>query len=252
MSRQADNFVGAPMDTGIYDSPSSTTSTIPVGGLALALDAAGNLFVAPMSGGTLIEYATSGGTQSFPIGRTAESIAVGSDECTIYYTYESLDGSGRIGRYNVCLNTAAPDLPIALAFFNTFSGQQRSVRLLPDQSLLVAEQTSARRIDGSGTVLSTYAIPGTGSQQWLALALDPTGMQFWVVVGSSLYRVDVASGSVVGGPFTVPTTGIPTSMAVAGEWRPGSSAASIPTLEFTFLAGLAVALAVVAALRMKF
>lgn len=87
------------------------------------------------------------------------------------------------------------------------------------------------RLNNTGATLQTYALPET---QLFALNLDPDGTSFWTAArdGSALYRVDIASGKVLGSiPSAVPAAGLAfIGEPLAGGGGAGQSAyaASVP------------------------
>ncbi|HLQ46942.1 MAG TPA: hypothetical protein VK137_19520 [Planctomycetaceae bacterium] len=239
MSRQVDFGLA----TEVYEDVTSRIGTLNLWGFSFAFDAQGNIYVAHASG-RVTKYSPSGmQLQSFVMNFATtpagfDAIDLGADQCTLFFTYALADGTGRIGRYNVCRDLALTDIPVVLAPFPHFNGERRGLRVLPDGSLLVTEWSSGRRIDTTGASLAVYTIPATVNRQWLAIALDPTGMEFWVGVDrsitqveSDLYRVNLISGNVTSGPLKVPATGAIRSVAATGEWRAATAAAvPIPTL----------------------
>ena len=208
--------------------------TLSIDAVAFALDRLGQIYAAPEAGSAVRRY-TSTGTllETFPIpGRAPTSLDLGADQCTLYYGYEMLDETGRIGRYDVCAGLPLSDVPVILPSYSPFG--RRALRILPDGTILVVTGSNAQRLTPAGVLVQTYSIP-TVTEPWLALALDTTGAQFWVVVSNggsyNLYRLDVASSSLQLGPITAAPGGQPVSMSVAGEARAAiAGIAAVPVL----------------------
>jgi hypothetical protein len=243
--------------TEIYDSRLALPQQLPIKGVAFAFNAAGEFFVAPLEGERIDKYSSSGGLlQSFSLpNRYPTALALSGDGCSLFYFDNG--GFGRLARFDVCTSTPGVDV---VASAPGLDGAPRSLRLLPDGTLLLnaGDGTTggrAVRYAPDGSVLRTYEIPGL-TDTWMAIALTADGTEMWAALsggfdgpGGRLYRVNVASGAVVAGPFMVPGTLPITSMAVAGEYQAAVGVAPpIPTL--SVIAGaVVIALMMVIALR---
>jgi hypothetical protein len=115
-------------------------------------------------------------------------IDLSADQCTIFYTSE---GSS-VKRFNVCTQTQLSDLAKGL------DGQCFALRIRLNGEVMVACDSAVYRLSNTGATLQTYALP---EQSLFAMNLDPDGTSFWSAAfeGSTLYRVDIASGKVLGG-----------------------------------------------------
>ena len=125
---------------------------------------------------------------------TPQWSALAPDHTTLYYTA----GGPSIKRFNVVTNTQMAD-------FVNLGGILNAVRLLPDGTLLVAQNTrttaSVLRLNSSGSILQTYNVPTSTPASSIVtdIALDPDGKSFWtgLSVGTKVFKVNLASGSIV-------------------------------------------------------
>ncbi|MFN2469930.1 MAG: hypothetical protein ABR583_02870 [Gaiellaceae bacterium] len=80
------------------------------------------------------------------------------------------------------------------------------VRLLPDGTMLVVSRIDSivRRVAGDGRVLRRYA--ASLGRRWTAIDLAPDAGSFWLADGGDIYRLDLASGTVLQGPLRIPLT----------------------------------------------
>lgn len=243
-----------PLETDVHESLLSRVGILPFGGVAFAFDATGNGYVADEFG-QVIKFAPSG-TQirSFTLAHQGvNAIDLAADQCTMFYAYEPPENVPGIGRHDVCLDVALSNVPVTLPPSSLLL-PELALRILPDGTILVTAGNRAFRVDAAGSILRQYSIPGV-SRQWVALALDTTGTQFWVGLffqpTGPLYRIDLNSGAVADGPFNFPQFGDIRSIAVAGEWRAATAPAdSIPTLSTIMLLTLGIVLASVALRRL--
>ncbi len=125
--------------------------------------------------------------------RGTDWIELAGDQCTLYYTSEETT----VLRYNLCTET-----PMS-ALTTTLSGPYcYALRLRPNGELLVACRDAVHRLSTTGLNLQTYTRASIGENDpngLFALNLDPDGTSFWTAGATSgmLYRVDIASGSVL-------------------------------------------------------
>ena len=91
---------------------------------------------------------------------------LGADTCTMYYT----SFGANVKRYDVCGNTQ-------LADFNAAplpGGMTQDLRVLPDGGVLVSSGEVIVRLDSTGVVTQTYAVPGENAfgrgSTWLGMA----------------------------------------------------------------------------------
>lgn len=178
-----------------------------------------------------------------PVGITAGigGIDLGSDQCTMYYT--SL--GTRVLRYDVCRRTALPDLTSSLP--GRLAGE---VRILPDGGVLVANFETIVRVNGSGTIVQTYDVPG--ANEWERVALNPDGQSFWATWQNTAYKFDLATGTVIGSFQS--SDYLFTALGVVGEPRvavPPQPQVAIPTLSEWMLLVLLLSLGALALLRLN-
>lgn len=127
--------------------------------------------------------------------RGTDWLDLASDQKTMFYTSEG----GLIKRFDVSGAGAQ------LADFASIGGINFALRLLPpgdgSGGLLVAHTANIKRLDGTGAVVKTYAVPGENN--WFSLNLDPNGTSFWAgdSVTNNFYRFNIASGAVEVGPI---------------------------------------------------
>lgn len=114
----------------------------------------------------------------------ADWIDLEPDDCTMRYTSEG----SRVLRFDVCTNTQLPDFAGGLT-------RAFAIAILPDDGLLVADDTSVHRLNASGQVIDTY--DASGENCWFNLALDPDGASFWAAdrCTSNVYKFDIDSGA---------------------------------------------------------
>jgi uncharacterized repeat protein (TIGR01451 family) len=122
-------------------------------------------------------------------------IDLAADQKTIFYTSESRV----VRRFD-----AAADAQLADFATLPGSGTAFALRLLSpgdgSGGLLVADRGNVKRLDGPGTVVQTYDVPGEDS--WFSLNLDPNGTSFWAgdFGTNNFYRFNIATGAVEVGP----------------------------------------------------
>lgn len=125
--------------------------------------------------------------------RGTDWIDLASDQCTLYYTSEDTT----VRRYDLCTRTSLPALITTLTAPYCYA-----LRLRPNRELMVACQDAVHRVSAQGINLQTYtrqSIGETNAIGLFAMNLDPDGTSFWTAGGVSgnVYRVDIASGSVL-------------------------------------------------------
>jgi hypothetical protein len=111
-------------------------------------------------------------------------IDLASDQCTIFYTSQGTT----VFRFNACTDQ---QLPVFATGLHTGLG----LRILPDASVLVADQQDIMHLDSAGRTIGTYT--ATGENCWVSLTLDPDGTSFWAVdyCTSDIVRFDITSGN---------------------------------------------------------
>ena len=129
------------------------------------------------SRGDIIKLALDGTEQARYDVRRSDWIDLGSDHCTMFYT----DEGPVIHRHDVCQDHELPA-------FASPGGENFALRVLPDNSVLIAAQASVRRFSSSGAVIAAYAAPS--ESRLFSLNLDPDGKHFWTASlnGSKIYK----------------------------------------------------------------
>ena len=173
--------------------------------LSLAFDNQGNLYVGQQTTPYIAEFSKSGQLVE-NIGPVATElsgddwIALGSDECTFYYTTEETD----ILRYDMCTNQQEPNFNVVpFASYDPSTGlpvQAFELQILPDGDVLVADSNADILLDQNGNVLETYtcaSLPGCQGSLF-AMSLDPDGTSFWTGDSTSgdVWEVNIATGAV--------------------------------------------------------
>jgi hypothetical protein len=177
-----------------------------------AVDGTGNVYVGQPDGSHHVLTFDSSGTLLASFAPAIENrgtdwIDLASDQCTLHYTSEGTS----IKQFNVCTNTQLPDFATGLP-----GGRCYGHRVLPDGGELAACTSEVVRLDPSGSVIQTYTLPGTSFL--FAMNLDPDGKTFWTADYSSgaIFRVDIATGSVVTTFTSTPNT-VMGGLTVVGE-----------------------------------
>ena len=174
--------------------------------LSLVFDNQGNLYVGQQTTPYIAEFSKTGQFVQ-NIGPLATEltgddwIALGPDECTIYYTTEGSD----ILRYDMCHNQQLPNLNVQS--FPTYDASTNlpveafELQILPDGDVLVADSNADILLDPNGNVLQTYTCASLPDCQGalFAVSLDPDGNSFWTGDSNSGYvwKIDTASGDVL-------------------------------------------------------
>jgi hypothetical protein len=135
-----------------------------------------------------------------------------ADQRTMFYTSEG----GLIKRFDVGGNVQLPD-------FASIGGTSYALRLLLPADgrggLIVANSVDIKRLDGSGTVVQTYDVPGESG--WFSMNLDPNRTSFWAgdLFTSNFYRFNLATGAIEVGPINT-GTGVLGGLCIKGEIAP--------------------------------
>ena len=199
--------------------------------LSLVFDNQGNLYVGQQTTPYIAEFSKTGQFVQ-NIGPLATEltgddwIALGPDECTIYYTTEGSD----ILRYDMCHNQQLPNLNVQS--FPTYDASTNlpveafELQILPDGDVLVADSNADILLDPNGNVLQTYTCASLPDCQGalFAVSLDPDGNSFWTGDSNSGYvwKIDTASGDVL---QTIDTRRVPLRPLGGRPDRGGGSAA---------------------------
>lgn len=170
-------------------------------------DAAGNFYVGQggsSCGSCIVELDPSGQFVNEFRGATQlagnDWIDLAADQCTMLYTSES----SSILSYNICTNQQNTPFVSALpAEPNGGAARAFALRIRPNGEVLVATQTLGGgvgvvyRLDALGNLIQSYNV--NNETGLFALNLDPDGATFWTAGTNTgtVYRVDIASGTIV-------------------------------------------------------
>jgi hypothetical protein len=200
---------------------------------SIVRDAIGNSYVGQADGSHQVLKFDSSGAPLASYSPATESrgtdwVDLAADQCTLFYTSEGT----HIKRFNVCTNTQLPDftavpLPGSFAF---------ALRIRPNGEVMVADTQIAVRLDALGNVIQTYSIVGASSL--FALNLDQDGTSFWTgdISNGQIFRVDIASGTVITSFPSSPNTALG-GLAIFGEIvvsQPTNTPTSTATATATF------------------
>lgn len=164
--------------------------------------------------------------------RGTDWVDLAADQCTLFYTSEGK----LIKRFNVCTNTQLADfatLPIdgVNPGINPSGSVAYALRILPDQTVLVAASKQVFHLDTAGNVIQTYPNSTfSGSGVLFALNLDADLQSFWTadLNTGQVFRVNIGTGALItsfnAGPLNPSLAGL----AVFGEVT-----AAQPKLELT-------------------
>lgn len=113
-------------------------------------------------------------------------IDLAPDQCTIFYTSQ---GSSVL-RYNACTRQQ-------LSPFATGLNTGLAIKILPDQSVLVADKQDIVRFDSQGRKIMTY--DASSENCWASLALDSDNASFWAAdyCSSDVVQFNINSGNEV-------------------------------------------------------
>ncbi|HYS54695.1 MAG TPA: hypothetical protein VER58_13130 [Thermoanaerobaculia bacterium] len=165
-------------------------------------------------------------------------IDLASDQCTLYLVSQGT----AVQRYDVCRNASLPDLTASLP-----GSTAHDLRILPDSSVLIADEEVIARVAANGTIMQTYSPAGLGGWRAVALALD--GRSFWAAaVDVGLFHIRLSDGAVLTGPIPAVWT---TSIGIVGEPRAAITPMAVPTLSSVALGALLLALAAVSLMRLQ-
>ena len=141
--------------------------------------------------------------------RGSDWVDLAVDQCTMLYASEGT----RIKRYDVCADAPMTDLTGLLH-------EAYALRILPGgRSVLVADRTAIQMVDGiTGGLVRSYDAPGQDC--WFALNLDPDGTSFWSAdfCTSTVYKFDIADGTVLQSFSSGSPSGTVFGLAVDGEF----------------------------------
>ncbi len=124
--------------------------------------------------------------------RGSNWIDLAGDECTVFYTSEGPN----VKRFNTCADAQLSDFtPAPLPGSTAYA-----IRILPDDTVLVADADLIVRLDGNGNVMQTYNTPMTLTENghwWVGLDLDVDGTSFWASnrYTNNVWKFDIASAN---------------------------------------------------------
>ena len=140
---------------------------------SIVFDALGNAYVGQADGThEVLKFDPAGQlVASYPVqieSRGSDWVELAADQHTLYYTSEG----HTIKRYDLATRKQLPDFATGLPGDEAFQ-----LRLLPDGSVLVADNQSILHLDSAGKTIQTYGY--APDNQWFALTLAPDGKSFW-------------------------------------------------------------------------
>ena len=140
---------------------------------SIVFDALGNAYVGQADGThEVLKFDPAGQlVASYPVqieSRGSDWVELAADQHTLYYTSEG----HTVKRYDLATSKQLPDFATGLPGDEAFQ-----LRLLPDGSVLVADNQSILHLDSAGKIIQTYGY--APDNQWFALTLAPDGKSFW-------------------------------------------------------------------------
>ena len=158
---------------------------------SIAFDRAGNAYVGETGcSHALLKFDAYGNLEAaYTVSTEQEGsdwIDLASDQCTMYYTSQGAS----VLRYNVCTKQQ-------MAPFTSGLNTALAVKVLPDQSVLVADKQDIVRFDSAGRKIMTYN--ASGENCWVGLALDSDNASFWATdyCSSDVVQFNINSGNEV-------------------------------------------------------
>jgi uncharacterized repeat protein (TIGR01451 family) len=194
---------------------------------SIVFDALGNAYVGQADGShEVLKFDSSGNLiASYPVqieSRGSDWVELAADQHTLYYTSEG----HTVKRYDLATRKQLPDFATGLPGDEAFQ-----LRLLPDGSVLVADNQSILHLDSTGKIIQTYGY--APDNQWFALTLAPDGTSFWSAQqgegegsgsgNGTVAKFDIASGKLLES-FVASPSGVDGLVAV-GEIQPATAAA---------------------------
>ena len=145
--------------------------------------------------------------------RGSDWIELLADQQNLLYTSEGTS----VKSFNISTNTQNPDFATGLPGFSAFA-----LRVLPDNTVLVADSTAALRLSSAGQIQKTYT-PNPPPQALFALNLDPDGKSFWTadLLTGNIFKFDIASGTQEA--FFNSPVGSASGLAIFGEKAAGTN-----------------------------
>jgi uncharacterized repeat protein (TIGR01451 family) len=200
---------------------------------SIVFSSAGNAYVGQVFGPLLELNSTGGPVTTFPLVTRSDWIDLASDQCTVFYT----DEGTVVKRFNTCTITPLGNLnSLALTGSHAFA-----LRILPSGGVLVADSEQVVQLNSTGLLVNTYT--PCACANLFALNLDPDGTSFWTAdsVTSDVFRVDIATGTVLKQFNTGTASGTVFGLSVKGEITVGGGGITVShdtpsgvTTEFDF------------------
>ena len=130
-------------------------------------------------------------------------VDLAADGCTLFYT----SMGPNVKRYDTCAAAQLPDFNLA----PLPGGVTHDLRVLPDGGVVVSSGELIARLDASGALVQTYAVPGENTL-WAGLDLAADGT-FWAAnyFASNIHKFDLQTGA----RLATFNTGTPANTAVA-------------------------------------
>lgn len=153
----------------------------------IIFDKSGNLWVGSGCCGDIKKLDSNGNNiLSLNTGRRADWIQLNQDESKIYYSEDVHNGIRTID-----IATGAHETPLSARYgFAQF-------QLLPDGGIIAAHKGTVKKLDSLGRLVTSYDVAGV--DKWFALDLTTDNQSFWAgsYQNDTLYRFDLATGSVL-------------------------------------------------------
>ncbi|MBI2399586.1 MAG: PEP-CTERM sorting domain-containing protein [Deltaproteobacteria bacterium] len=153
----------------------------------IIFDNSGNLWVGSGCCGDIKKLDSNGNNVfSLNTGRRADWIQLNQDESKIYYSEDVHNGIKTID-----IATGAHETPLSSRYgFAQF-------QLLPDGGIIAAHKGTVKKLDSLGRLVASYDVAGV--DKWFALDLDTDIESFWAgsYQNDTLYRFDIATGTVL-------------------------------------------------------
>jgi len=153
----------------------------------IIFDRSGNLWVGSGCCGDIKKLDADGNTVlSLKTGRRADWIQLSQDENKIYYTEDVHNGIRTLD-----IATGEHEAPLSSRYgFAQF-------QLLADGGVIAAHKGTVKRLDSLGKLAASYDVAGV--DKWFALDLNTDEESFWAgsYQNDTLYRFDIATGSVL-------------------------------------------------------
>ncbi|CAG1066077.1 hypothetical protein BAC1_01675 [uncultured bacterium] len=153
----------------------------------LVFDSSGNLWVGSGCCGDIKKLDPDGNTLlSLKTGRRADWIQLNQDETKIYYSEDVHNGIRTLD-----ISTGAQDTALSSRYgFAQF-------QILSDGGIIAAHKGTVKRLDSLGKLLASYDVPGV--DKWFSLDINTDEESFWAgsYQNDTLYRFDIATGSVL-------------------------------------------------------